>query len=218
MDANQKPMLFDITLKGTTFLVTLHKKMMEEEMYRALRPENPRMSPYAHLGTFSDTAEHIGFGNCLTKINDDEDYAHFSFDFPPRTSNEKAFEKKNVIGVHGEDHWTMRKFMTTVHLLTYYVLRDMHSRKILIDGNWRDQSLSFNIQPGGSGSGYGLGGMMYPWIKERLRNLDEEHLNALTQHVRTEMQRCAQYFSGEEMKYEDVSVSKESWFMQCNLN
>jgi len=173
---------------------------------------------YSYLGTFSITGDSLGFGGCMKKTGEDENYLYFIFDFPKQSNKELSFSKKTVIAVAGDDYMILHRFITSIHLLMYYRLETMRCDKILFDTEfWNDQALSFVMHSSSGSCGYAIGGYMYPWAKKQLASLSKEDLEKLRQYVHEELKRFCLYISGQEAYCEQLNFTNEMWFIQCSM-
>ena len=197
-------MILDLILKQNSYFLKINKKLLENKStpLSLFQADVPLMQKYAYLGLFHISPSAFGFDACFKIQKDEGEYLIYEFKFPKRG-----------------DEAEMRKMLLTIYLSTYYVVEQMfYDKEFLADSIWEDQSLSFVIFDGGSPTnGYSIGGQLYPWFKKKLFSLCEDDLLKLNEYVISELKRIYSYFRQEELSYAQVTIMRESFFVQVNM-
>jgi len=197
-------MILDLILKENTYFLKIHKNFFQNKSapVALFKIDSPLMEKYSYLGEFCISGAMFGFGGCFKIQGEENDYIIYKFDFP---------EKDNDVA--------MRKMLLTVYLATYYVVEQMfYEKEFFSEVVWNDQTLSFVIFDGGyQMSGYSIGGQLYPWFKKRLYSLSDEDLVTLNNYVISELKRVYNYFFKKELFYSQITISRESFFIQVNM-
>ncbi|MFA5886654.1 MAG: hypothetical protein WC863_02630 [Patescibacteria group bacterium] len=198
-------MILDLILKENTYFLKIHKNFFQNKSapVALFKIDSPLMEKYSYLGEFHIGGAMFGFGGCFKIQGEENDYIIYKFNFP---------EKDNDIA--------MRKMLLTVYLATYYVVEQMfYEKEFFSEAVWDDQALSFVIFDGGyQMGGYSIGGQLYPWFKKRLYSLSDEDLVTLNSYVISELKRVYNYFFKEELSYDQITISRESFFIQVNMS
>lgn len=197
-------MILDITLKGNTYLLKIHKKFFQNKSTPLVlfQANNPLTQKYSYLGLFHIDGEGFGFDACFKNRKEESEYFVYTFTF-----------------LDSVDRIAVRKMLLTLYLATYYVVEQMfYSKEYFSDTIWEDQALSFVIFNGGeSRDGYPIGGQLYPWFKKRLYSLSDEELVNLNNYVTSELKRIYNYFFKKELFYIQITINRESFFIQVNM-
>lgn len=197
-------MILDIRLKDNKYNLILHKKVFENTStpLDLLQQETPLMEKYGYLGKFSISGELFGFDGCFKKYSEDLDYVYYSFDL--QTTNKES----------------LRKMIITVYVISYYFIEDMHFHKEFFENNiWYNQSLSFVIFNGEKDRcGYSIGGQIYPWFRNKLKNLSETQLIDINKYVSDEISKVSLVVYNKDVYCKQVSIMNETFFIQVNLD
>lgn len=198
-------MILDVTLKDDAYILKIHKKFFNNVStpLALFQTNNSLMQKYSHLGIFQIDGMAFGFDGCFKKQpEEDSEYEIYKFDFPTIDSG-----------------LAMRKMISTLYLSTYYVVEQMYyNKEFFADSIWDNQSLTFMVFNGGDfRSGYAFGGQVYPWFKMKLNSLSEENISNLNKYVTYELNRIYVYFNREDISYSQVTIGKESFFIEVNM-
>lgn len=197
-------MILDLVLKDNVYLLKIHKNFFRNNSLpiSLFQQINPLMEKYSYLGLFHLGGLTFGFDGCFKRLEENGDYIVYGFNFP-------GVDNREVI----------RKMLLTIYLSTYYVVETIfYEKEFFSETVWDDQSLSFTILDGGSPTnGYSIGGQIYVWFKKKLNSLSDEKLAILNQYVFSELNRISIYFFGEELCYSQITITRESFFMQVNM-
>ena len=196
-------MIIDLTLIENTYVLKIHKKLFQNVScpLESFQKENYLMKKYAYLGFFHINGDLFGFDGCFKKDKEADEYISYIFVFP---------EIKDAL--------MMRKMISTIYLVTYYVVEQMYYAKEFFNETiWNEQSLSFVIFDGDRRS-YAIGGQLYPWFKGRLNSLNKEELSELNEYVGFELNRVSNYFYQRDICYGQINITQQSFFIQVNMN
>ena len=197
-------MILDLILRENTYLLKIHKNFFQNKStpVTLFEIDSPLMEKYSYLGKFYISGITFGLGGCFKLQGEENDYRIYMFDFQEKDNN-----------------LARRKMLLTIYLATYYVVEQMYYEKeFFSEMVWDDQALSFVIFNGGhSMNGYSIGGQIYPWFKKRLYSLSDENLAMLNSYVIFEIKRVHNYLFGTELSYSQVTISRESFFIQVNM-
>lgn len=197
-------MILDLTLKDKTYFLKIHKNFFENKSLPIylLQNNNPLMEKYSYFGLFHINGPTFGFDGCFCKQAESDDYITYRFDFPE--SGSRA---------------SIRKMLMTVYLSTYYVVETIfYEKEFFSEKIWDDQALSFVVFDGGGPTNrYSIGGQIYPWFKKKLNSLNDGDLESLNHYVSSELKRVSVYFFGEEVFCSQITIKRESFFIQVNM-
>lgn len=197
-------MILDVTLKDDAYILKIHKKFFNNVStpLALFQTNNSLMQKYSNLGIFQIYGMSFGFDDCFKKQSEDSEYAIYKFNFP-------ALDNSLAI----------RKMILTLYISTYYVVEQMYyNKEFFSDSIWKNQSLSFVVFNGGDNhSGYAFGGQIFPWFKMKLNSLSEENISNLNKYVTSELNRIYNYFNREDISYSQVTIGKESFFIEVNM-
>lgn len=198
-------MILDLILKENTYFLKIHKNFFQNKSapVTLFKIDSPLMEKYSYLGEFYIDGATFGFDGCFKKQGEEGDYTIYAFNFPEKDKD-----------------MDMRKMLLTIYLATYYTVEQMfYEKEFFSEAIWEDQSLSFIIFDGGyQAGGYSIGGQLYPWFKTKLHSLSNENLKVLNDYVSSELKRINNYFFKDELSYSQITISKESFFIQVNMN
>ncbi|HEY5589130.1 MAG TPA: hypothetical protein VIK86_09275 [Candidatus Paceibacterota bacterium] len=198
-------MILDVILKDDAYILKIHKKFFNNVStpLALFQTNNPLMQKYSYLGIFQIDGPTFGFDGCFKKQSEDGEYVIYKFDFLTLDNNSLV----------------IRKMIQTLYISTYYVVEQMYyNKEFFSDSIWKNQSLSFVVFNGGENrSGYAFGGQIFPWFKIKLNSLSEENILNLNKYVTSELNRIYNYFNREDIPYSQVTIEKESFFIQVNM-
>ena len=198
-------MILDLIIKQNTCYLKIHKKFFQNESFplTSFQIDSPLMQKYSYLGVFHISGAQFGFDGCFQLQKEENDYIVYTFDLPAMDNN-----------------MAMRKMLLKVYLATYYVVEQMYYHKEFFSETiWDDQGLTFVIFDGGRlMNGYSIGGQLYPWFKKRLASLTDEGLANINKYVLLELNRIALYLNEKELYFSQVTIRKESFFIEVNIN
>ena len=157
-----------------TLRVTIHRSVFTREEYRSFGEDTPLIKHYEYLGRFVNTNEEIGFNGCLRQVE--------------ATNTHRVFEYKIPI----KDPKTMHAFMSSLHLICYYVVDEMYLRRKKGDSDWDDQTLSLTISD--TSGEYAFGGSVFEYFSRSLFDLESSELETLSNYVAESMNKLGPCF------------------------
>lgn len=199
-------MILDLVLEENIYWLKIHKNFFQNKSVpvEVFQADCPLTRKYSYLkATFQIGEPTFGFAGCFQKQEEEGDYIIYKFNFPD-----------------ADNSMAMRQMLLTIYLATYYVVESMyHHKEFFTETIWDDQAFSFIIfDEAGRRGGYSIGGWLYPWFKRKLAALSSDDLRELNQYVLAELKRVSVYFYKQELHYVQVTIAKESFFVQVDTD
>ena len=201
-------MIFDLTLQENAYVLQVHKKFFQNKSFSLslFQGENDLTKRYSRLGKFEIEGRSFGFNKCFKKLREEGDYIIYEFAFPKPS-------KSIMTG----------SFISTIHLLTHYVLTQMYDeQEFFNEGLWDDQSVACDTWDSYSLRGrmhhFSIDGILYPWFKENLYELNDDSLSELNNYVLSELKRVYYHFWNKELFFSQVDITRESFFIHVAMS